>query len=164
MQPHPASLPRHDETLSADAAAFSQALESIARVYQLQDPRQVCSYGISLTECYALETVVEGPRTVNEIAAALALDKSTASRTVTSLRRKGLATRRTNRFDRRAVEISATPSGRRLNARIRDSARSCHRQLLAEFPPEVRRAAASLLQRIAAADRACASTGRSSPK
>jgi len=157
-------LPSHDETLARDASAFSSALEALARVYQLQDPRQTCSYGISLTECYALEAIATlGPVGVNEIAAALALDKSTASRTASSLVRKRLAVRRTHPRDGRAIEVSATRDGARLVQRIRDAARSCHRELLAEFPPEVRRAAAALLLRLATTERACAGSGRPAP-
>ncbi len=161
----PLPLPAHDATLAADAEKFSRALEGLARVYQLQDPRQTCSYGISLTECYALEAAAEkGPLTVNEVASSLSLDKSSASRAVASLKRKGLVVRRSHPRDGRAVEVTATAAGLRLYRRIRESARACHQQLLEEFPPEVRRAAAVLLQRIAAADRACASTGNLSPE
>ncbi len=157
--PSPA-LPRHDPSLADDAERFSRALEALARVYQLQDPRQTCSYGISLTECYALEAAAErGPLTVNEVASALSLDKSTASRAVASLKRKGFVARRSHPRDGRALEVSATAAGLKLHRRIRESARACHRALLEEFPPDVRRAAAALLQRIAAADRACASAG-----
>lgn len=156
-------LPAVDDALIRDADAFSQALESLARIYQLQDPRQTCSYGISLTECYALEAIATlGPVGVNEIAAALALDKSTASRAASSLVRKRLAARRPHPRDGRAIEVTATREGTRLVQRIRDASRSCHRELLAEFPPDVRRAAAALLQRIAATERACAVSGRSS--
>ncbi|MEP6471909.1 MAG: MarR family winged helix-turn-helix transcriptional regulator, partial [Acidobacteriota bacterium] len=156
----PTTLPSHDPSLADDADGFSRALEALARVYQLQDPRQTCSYGISLTECYSLEAVVHrGPLTVNEVAAALSFDKSTASRAVASLRRKGLVVRRGHPRDGRAVEVSAAASGMRLYRRIRESARACHRELLEEFPPEVRRGATVLLQRIASTERACASTG-----
>jgi MarR family 2-MHQ and catechol resistance regulon transcriptional repressor len=154
------ALPAHDASLAQDAEAFSRALESLARVYQLQDPRQTCTYGITLTECYALEAAAErGPLSVNDVAATLSLDKSTASRAVASLRRKGLVARRTHPKDARAIEVSATGAGFRLYRRIRESARACHRDLIEEFSPEVRRAATALLQRVGAAERACASTG-----
>lgn len=151
-------LPSHDVTLAGDARLFSDALEALARVYQLQDPRQTCSYGISLTECYALEAIsTRGRAGVNDIAAALALDKSTASRAVSSLVKKGLAVRKEHPRDGRAIEVTATRAGARLVDRIREAARECHRELLAEFPPDVRRAAATLLQRLVSTERACAS-------
>ena len=140
--------------LTADAAGFSAALEALARIYQLQDPRQTCTYGITLTECYALEAVVEnGTLTVNEVAAELALDKSTASRAVASLAQKRLIARRDHPRDRRSVEVSATAHGSRLYRQIRDAGRRRHRDLLKGFPPDVRRAAIDLLSGLAAAER-----------
>jgi DNA-binding MarR family transcriptional regulator len=139
---------------------FSQALENLARIYQLQDPRRTCTYGITLTECYALEALASGgPLTVNEVARALGLDKSTASRAVASLVKKGLASRRSRAADRRSVSVSATPAGARLYRRIREAGRTAHRELLEEFPPEVRRGAAALLQRLVTTERACAGSG-----
>ena len=152
-------LPVHDADIERDAAAFSRALEAIARVYQLQDPRRTCTYGITLTECYALESIVEAegePIGVQQIAEVLRLDKSTVSRAVASLVRKGLARRRAAPRDGRAIELHETPSGARLHRRIREAGRSCYRALLADFPPEVREGATRLLQQIAAAERACA--------
>lgn len=148
------STARLTNALTADAAGFSAALEALARIYQLQDPRQTCTYGITLTECYALEAVVEnGTLTVNEVAAELALDKSTASRAVASLVRKRLIARRGHPRDRRSVEVSATAPGSRLYRRIRDAGRQRHRDLLKGFPPEIRRAAIELLSELAAAER-----------
>lgn len=157
-------LPVLDPTLGDDAARFSAALEDLARIYQLQDPRRTCTYGITLTECYALEAVVEkGPLTVNAIASELALDKSTASRAVASLVKKGLTRRRGQPRDRRSVAVSSTSSGARLYRRIREGGRRNHRDLLERFPPEVRRAAAELLHRLATIERACARTGCRTP-
>jgi DNA-binding MarR family transcriptional regulator len=149
-----------DPALTVDAIGFSAALEDLARTYQLQDPRQTCTYGITLTECYALEAVVEnGTLTVNEVAAELALDKSTASRAVASLVRKGLIARRGHPRDRRSIEVSPTAPGSRLYRRIRDAGRKRHRDLLQGFPPEARRAAIDLLSRLAVAERSRTRSG-----
>ena len=156
----PKQLPAHDPSLAADAARFSAALENLARIYQLQDPRQTCTYGITLTECYALEAIVEkGPLTVNQVASELTLDKSTASRAVAALVKKRLGARRGHPRDGRSIEVSATSEGTRLYRRIRETGRRNHRDLLEQFPPEVRRAAAELLQRLATTERACARSG-----
>jgi DNA-binding MarR family transcriptional regulator len=152
------------DPLAADAAGFSAALEALARIYQLQDPRQTCTYGITLTECYALEAVVEnGTLTVNEVAAELALDKSTASRAVASLVQKGLIARRGHPRDRRSIEVSATAPGSRLYRQIRDAGRRRHRDLLKGFPPDVRRAAIDLLSGLAAAERTRVRPGSRTP-
>ena len=150
--------------MTSDASGFYAALEALARIYQLQDPRQTCTYGITLTECYALEAIVEkSTLTVNEVAAELALDKSTASRAVASLVQKGLAARRGRPRDRRAVEVSPTGPGSRLYRRIRDAGRKRHRELLESFAPEGRRVATGLLLRLAAAERARTRLGSRKP-
>lgn len=157
-------MQRERGSLARDAEAFSQALENLARIYQLQDPRQTCTYGITLTECYALEAlVVDGPLSVNDVAASLSLDKSTASRAVASLVRKGLGARRNHPEDGRAVAVSATAAGARLYRRIREAGRTAHREILQDFPTEVRRAAALLLRRLVSTERACAGSGCRTP-
>ena len=156
----PAALPTfpHDASLRADAEAFSAALAELARIYQLQDPRQTCAYGLTMTECYALEAVVErGPLTVNEVARFLALDKSTASRAVAGLVKKGYAARETHPADGRALQVRATRPGERLLERIHAAARRTYEEILRDFPPKVRRHATALLRRLAAAERSCAS-------
>ena len=154
----PALSPGIDPRLAADAAAFSAALEALARIYQLQDPRRTCSYGLTLTECYALESLVrKGPLTVKDAARELMVDKATASRALAGLTRKGYARRGGDARDRRLVETSASKAGERLYATIRSASRRLHRDLLAEVPPEIRGAATALLRRIASAEVACAS-------
>jgi len=139
-----------------DADDFSEALEDLARIYQLQDPRQTCSYGINLTECYSLEAVArDGPLTINEIASRLSLDKATASRAVQSLGEKRYVRRRVHPDDSRALQVDATAAGERLYERIHAAGRALHRRVLERFPPEVRRAATSLLRQIADAETAC---------
>jgi DNA-binding MarR family transcriptional regulator len=154
MQP---TLPTHDATLARDAREMADALDGLARVYQLQDPRQVRSCGISLSECWALEACARrAPRTVGQIAEELMLDKSSASRAIAGLARKGLVRRRRSREDARSLEVRPTASGVRLLERIRESTIACTRAILTEFSPEHRRAAAEILRRATAAERACA--------
>ncbi len=154
----PSLPPLLDHRLEADAEAFSEALEALARIYQLQDPRRTCSYGLTLTECYALESLVRrGPLTVNDVARELMVDKGTASRALSSLTRKGYARRGGDPQDRRVVETSANPAGERLYRTIRSASRRLHRDLLVELRPAIRGAATRLLRRIASAEAACAS-------
>src|SRR5690606_19371219 len=105
--------------LARDAAALQRALSDLIRVYQFRDRDRICCHDISVSQCYALEALVErGPLTLNDLAAHLYLDKSTASRVVDGLERKGLARRGAHPQDGRAVLLSATPAGARLCRRI----------------------------------------------
>ena len=75
--------------LDADAGALHDALSELVRVYQFRDRDRICCHDISVTQCYALEALLRrGPSGLNELAAELYLDKSTASRVVATLERK----------------------------------------------------------------------------
>lgn len=135
-----------------DAERLYEALSDLVRVYQFRDRDTICCHDISVTQCYALEALVNsGPRTLNELAAQLYLDKSTASRVVTTLERKGYITRQTHPQDRRAILIDVTASGRKLCGAIQAELIDETRKLLDDFEPAVREAAPRLLDRLARA-------------
>lgn len=147
-----AAEPTSDLTLARDTEELYDALEDLLRVYQFRDRDRICCFDVSVSQCYALEGLVRrGGMTLNDLAAYLYLDKSTASRVVDALERKGYMTRLPHPKDRRAVLLEATPAGRELEGRIRESILAEERQLLADFPPEVRQAMTLLIRRLARA-------------
>ena len=74
-----------------DAAALQAAVSELVRVYQFRDRDRICCHDISVTQCYALETLVEhGPMRLSALAERLFLDKSTTSRVVAHAREEGL--------------------------------------------------------------------------
>jgi DNA-binding MarR family transcriptional regulator len=150
---------QHDE-----ATRLYGALSDLVRVYQFRDRDRICCHDISVTQCYALETLVRlGARTLNELAAEMYLDKSTTSRVVTTLERKGYVVRQQHPRDKRSILVDLTASGRRLHTKIERDLVEETRQLLQEFEPAVRQAAPALLTRLArAAERrsGCAPTSR----
>jgi DNA-binding MarR family transcriptional regulator len=141
-----------DERLDADTVELNRALTELVRVYQFRDRDRICCYDVSVSQCYALEaTVLEGPLGVNDLAARLYLDKSTTSRVVDALEKKGYVERRESAEDRRAVRLVATAEGRELHARIQGDILAQERELLAEFSPEVRQSMARLIGQLARA-------------
>jgi MarR family 2-MHQ and catechol resistance regulon transcriptional repressor len=148
--------------LEADAAELHAALSELVRVYQFRDRDRICCHDISVTQCYALEALIRrGPSGLNELAAELYLDKSTASRVVATLERKKYVTRERHAEDGRAVVLTVSRAGRRLYERIRTDLVGETRQLLEDFPPEVRKGAARLILQLAraAAERSGVGTG-----
>jgi MarR family 2-MHQ and catechol resistance regulon transcriptional repressor len=138
--------------LVRDTEALYDALTELVRVYQFRDRDRICCYDVSVTQCYALEALVRrGGMTLNDLAAQLYLDKSTASRVVDALERKGYMTRLPHPEDRRAVLLEATAAGRALEGKIRESILAEERELLAGFAPEVRQAMTQLLRQLARA-------------
>src|SRR5215210_8853047 len=141
-----------DPALERDAQALYGALSDLIRVYQFRDRDRICCYDVSVSQCYALEALVrKGGMTLNDLAAHLYLDKSTASRVVDALERKGYVARSAHPQDRRALLLGATLAGRELEGKIRESILAEERQLLADFAPEVRQAMTLLIRRLARA-------------
>ena len=141
---------RGGANLEADATALHEALSELVRVYQFRDRDRICCHDISVTQCYALEALLRrGPSGLNELAAELFLDKSTASRVVASLERKGYVSRAPHPEDGRAIVLTVTPAGRRLHDRIRKDLIGEAKQLIEGFEPEVREGAALLIRRLA---------------
>ena len=141
-----------DPALERDARALYGALSDLIRVYQFRDRDRICCYDVSVSQCYALEALVrQGGMTLNDLAAHLYLDKSTASRVVDSLERKGYVARTPHPSDRRAVLLEATGDGRDLYRKIEGDILAEERALLADFDPEIRRAMTHLIARLARA-------------
>jgi MarR family transcriptional regulator, 2-MHQ and catechol-resistance regulon repressor len=153
-----------DKTLTRQARELQDALAEFIRVYQFRDRDRICCHDVSVTQCYALDALVRRELiTLNELAAELCLDKSTTSRVVATLERKGYVARTTHPRDRRAVLLTATAAGKRLVDRIMGELVEGKKRLLAEFPEEVRESAAELIQRLTVATRtpaACAPVKR----
>src|SRR5436190_18914601 len=117
LRPLPTTTP--DKALVEDAAAFTEALQDLLRLYQFRDRERICCHDITVSECYALEALVRGgPQTLNQVAATLRLDKSTASRVVRALEEKAYVKRTPHPEDGRAVQLVPSASGERLFNRI----------------------------------------------
>lgn len=139
-----------DTRLLQDAHAFYGALNELLRVVQFRDRDRACCYDVSVTQCYALKTVADGgPLAVNDLAAALYLDKSTASRVAGGLEAKGYLARRRDAGDGRVVRLEATEEGRALCDRVEDDLSREYAGLLGDFDPEVRGAMIRLVGRLA---------------
>jgi MarR family transcriptional regulator, 2-MHQ and catechol-resistance regulon repressor len=139
-------------SLAQDAIALQAAVADLVRVYQFRDRDRICCHDVSVTQCYALETLIEhGPMRLSALADRLFLDKSTTSRVVGTLARKGYVAQRADAKDARATVLSATRQGERLCTRITDDLVDQQKQLLEDFDPEVRAGVIRLVRRLAQA-------------
>jgi DNA-binding MarR family transcriptional regulator len=135
-----------------DAQALQAAVADLVRVYQFRDRDRICCHDISVTQCYALETLVEhGPLRLGELTERLYLDKSTTSRVISTLVKKGYVEQQADAADRRATTLRATRAGRSLCARITDDLVEQQKELLAELDPEVRAGVVGVIRRLAQA-------------
>jgi DNA-binding MarR family transcriptional regulator len=143
---------RDEAALDRAAREFQAAVADLVRIYQFRDRDRICCHDVSVTQCYALETLVEaGPLRLVELAERLFLDKSTTSRVVQSLVRKGYVELGEDPADRRAVSIAVTRKGRGLCARIVGDLVEQQKQLLRDLEPELRTGIVTVLRRLAQA-------------
>ena len=94
------------------ATELTEALSDFIRVIQFRDRDRACCHGLSVTQCYALKAVCDGAALgVNDLAARLYLDKSTASRIVDGLVEAGMIRKERDPDDGRARILMPTPEG-----------------------------------------------------
>ena len=138
-----------DPTLRADAEDLSDALSELIRVIQFRDRDRACCYDISVSQCYALKGVVDADGlTINDLAAHLYLDKSTASRVANGLVDKGLLLRERDPEDGRVVRLVATPEGTSMCSTIEADLTREYVDMLSDFDPEIRAAITRLVARL----------------
>ncbi|MFV3292571.1 MarR family winged helix-turn-helix transcriptional regulator [Pseudomonas sp. NY11955] len=143
-------MPREcNDDLSQDAEALYEALNQLVRVHQFRDRDRICCYDVSVTQYYAVETLVkQGPLRLQALAEEMFLDKSTASRVVDTLERKGYVTRIDDPEDRRAVRVQVTEAGISLYERIRTDLIAEEKEMISGMTPEVRQGALTLLRQL----------------
>jgi len=93
-------------------------MTDLLRVYQFRDRDRLGYYGLTITQHYVLDILIQqGPLTLNELVAEMGLDKSTLSRVLDVLERKHAARRVANPADGRSTLIEVTRSGREKRGR-----------------------------------------------
>lgn len=134
----------------SDAEALTTALSELIRVIQFRDRDRACCYGLSVSQCYGLGAVVENPQlTVNELAATLYLEKSTASRLVNGLVERGLVTKQADSKDRRTLRLAPTRRGEAVHTAIRRDLVGGHESLLDGLSPEGRSVVVRTIRQLA---------------
>lgn len=138
--------------LHRDAKALQAAVADLVRVYRFRDRDKICCHDISVTQCHALEALVErGPLRSQTLAEALRLDKSTVTRVVDALARKGYVERLPDADDARALSLRVTRRGRGLYERIHGELIAQQASLLRELDPDLRGAVTQVIRRLARA-------------
>ena len=137
-----------------DTARIAHAWRELRRgaaMSALQE-RMKGEVGLDLGQRDTLEVLVatDGCR-MSELADALRVDASTATRAVARLVDAGLAERHACAEDARAVRVQATAEGRRLNAELLVNRRTGMDELLAGFTKAERRALADGMEKLVGA-------------
>jgi len=122
-------------TLGQQAERFYQAFSELVRGYQFRDREGITCYGLSVSQCYTLETlVIQGPATMSQLAERMYLEVSSMTRVVDRLVAEELATRYMDPNDRRVCLVRITRLGRNRVAKIRTELIKEHESILQEIP------------------------------
>jgi DNA-binding MarR family transcriptional regulator len=119
------------------------ALRRLVRLGSLLEPHQHHHAGLhmSFSEMMALGELADVESlSQQELGQLLGLEKSTVSRLVVGLQRRGWVGRERNPSNRRFYQLQLTPEGREVADRIGKELRAHHEQLLGALTPDEREA------------------------
>ena len=139
--------------LATDASASAEltdALSDLIRVIQFRDRDRACCFGLTVSQCYGLRAICDDPACcVNDLAARLYLEKSTASRLINGLVEAGLAQKEQDPADLRVSVLTATPRGESVNQSIKDELAAEFDGLLEDLDPRAQQAVVTTVRRLA---------------
>ncbi|MEY9212799.1 MarR family transcriptional regulator [Thermobifida halotolerans] len=125
------------------AHQLHRSLMDLVRVAGLlQGDQQVLSHPVSLSQAFALDELgtAGGPLSQRELAERLGLEKSTVSRMVADLERKGLLHRERDPANRRVHRLRITERGRQLRAHLAELFQQRYDRWSAAMAPDEREA------------------------
>jgi len=141
---------RRRPSLLRDAAALYEAATAFIRIYQFRDRDQALRFGLTVVQAYTIDVLLSSRGdSLTGLARALRLDKSTMSRVISGMTKRGLVEWSRPDQDRRAKQIVASPEGRRRYERLRRAIVRDNVRLLASYTPAARRAVITALRELA---------------
>lgn len=123
-----------------DERELQERLTEFVRTFGLHQPdRTPCGQPLSVSEAHALSDVARHqPLSAGELAKRLQLEKSTVSRIIAQLQRRGWIDRTPHTGDRRVALLSLTPAGRKAEAELTEARHRRFSSLLERIPPQER--------------------------
>ena len=126
-----------EKTTDNQILQFHQQIVGLIKKYQFRDRNQICCFGISVSQCYVLETIhTHGPLTMNELAKKMYLKISTMTRVVEQLVKKKYVRREEGLNDRRVRFINLTKQGRAIYKKAWENIFESEKVILKNIPAE----------------------------
>lgn len=118
------------------AGMLQEQMIALVRAFGLHRPDQTpCGQPVPVAEAHALQELARADGlTQRDLAAWLRLEKSTVSRLVAHLERKGWVARERHHEDARIWMVRLTPDGRRIAEQIAAARRAHFARILAAIP------------------------------
>ena len=111
-----------------------QSFTRLARfINQLMRAQLFCG-PVTVQQCYTLEALIDGPKSMSALAAEVALHQSTLTRIVEKLEKQNLLTRRRKEKNQRTVEVRITEAGQQVHALLEAQSSQLISQLLDMIP------------------------------
>ena len=117
-----------------------QSFTRLARFINLIMREQLFCSPVTVQQCYTLEALADGPKSMSALAAEVALHQSTLTRIVAKLEKQNLLIRRRRQNNQRSVEVQITEAGQQVHALLEAQSSQVISRLL-DLIPENRRVA-----------------------
>jgi DNA-binding MarR family transcriptional regulator len=91
---------------------------------------------VTVQQCYTLEALVDGPKTMNALAAEVALHQSTLTRIVEKLEKQKLVRRQRMENNQRSVEVQITETGKQTHLFLEQAGEQMISELLDMIPKD----------------------------
>lgn len=139
-------------SLADDADALYDAATAFIRLYQFRSRDAALKYDLTVAQAYTLDVLLAcGGTSLNGVAQALRLDKSTTSRIISGMDKSKLIEWSRPDHDQRAKQIVASREGKRRYGRLRRAIVCNNARLLAAYSPAARAAIIKALRQLALA-------------
>jgi DNA-binding MarR family transcriptional regulator len=138
--------------LDKQVTEFHEQIVDLVKKYQFRDRDQVLNCGISVSQCYILETLhTHGALTVGEIAKKMYLSISTVTRVVDQLVKKKYVVREEGSKDHRVHFTKLTATGEKIYQQSWQNIFQSEKMILENFEPENRAMLIDFLKKLNAA-------------
>ena len=130
-----------------DVEEFHSSIIELIKKYQFRDRNEITSFGISVSQCYVLETLhFQGELTMKNLAEQMHLTISTITRIVDQLEGKKFVRRKQHSEDSRVRMIKLTPRGEKVFLKSWANVFDSEKKIFENIKPEHRKVLLSLLK------------------
>ena len=139
----------NQKTTDNQILQFHQQIVELVKKYQFRDRNQICCFGISVSQCYILETLhTHGSLTMNELAKKMHLKISTVTRVVEQLVIKAYVRREEGLNDRRVRLINLTKEGEAIYKKTWENIFESEKVILKNIPSEHKAVLINVLRKL----------------
>jgi len=126
-----------------------QSFTRLARfINQLMREQLGCG-PVTVQQCYTLEALMDGPKSMKSLAAEVALHQSTLTRVVEKLEKQGLVRRTRKKDNQRSVEVQITDAGKQMYRFLDDASSQMISDLLDHIPKKRQVAVVDAMEELA---------------